>query len=366
VSAARGGVDNFRSRVKTMAVAGFRIGTHDIGNAGRCFVVGEIAQAHDGSLGMAHAYIDAIAAAGADAVKFQTHIAEAESSPAEPWRVRFSPQDASRFDYWKRMEFREDQWLGLKEHADRKGLVFLSSPFSDVAVDLLERVGMPAWKIASGEINNQLLLERVAATGKPVLLSSGMSGFAEIERVTRWLQTQSVPVAVMQCSSSYPTPPEKVGLNLLGEYRSRFSCPVGLSDHSGTIFAGLAAATLGADLLEIHVTMSREMFGPDVIASVTTSELAQMVQGIRFIERAHAAPLDKDAVAPEYEGLRQIFTKSLHVVRDLPAGSRLQREHLIAKKPGNGIAADKVDTIVGRTLLNDVKKGAMLKLEDLS
>ena len=114
----------------------------------RCLIIGEVAQAHDGSLGTAHAYIDAIAKAGAEAVKFQTHIAAAESSPQEPWRVRFSYQDASRYDYWKRMEFTEEQWLGLKRHADEKHLEFLSSPFSVEAAKMLSRVGVKCWKIA--------------------------------------------------------------------------------------------------------------------------------------------------------------------------------------------------------------------------
>src|SRR5690606_972654 len=132
-------------------------------------------QAHDGSLGLAHAFIDAIAKTGADAVKFQTHIAHAESSPEEPWRVKFSRQDNSRYDYWKRMECSEEQWAGLKSHAEELGLVFLSSPFSLEAVDLLERLQIQAWKIASGEVSNVLLLDRILRTHKPVLLSSGMS-----------------------------------------------------------------------------------------------------------------------------------------------------------------------------------------------
>ena len=133
----------------------------------RCLIIGEIAQAHDGSLGTAHAYIDAIAAAGADAVKFQTHIAAAESSPSEPWRVKFSLQDATRFEYWKRMEFTEEQWIGLKEHANSRNLMFISSPFSIEAVNLLERVGVAAWKVASGEVGNAPMLSRMISTGHP-------------------------------------------------------------------------------------------------------------------------------------------------------------------------------------------------------
>lgn len=349
-----------------MSTENFRIGDHEIGGGKRCFILGEVAQAHDGSLGMAHAFIDAIATAGADAVKFQTHIAEAESSLGEPWRVHFSPQDASRFDYWKRMEFSEDQWRGLKEHAERKGLIFLSTPFSNQAVTLLENIGMPAWKIASGELNNPILLDRIAETGSPILLSTGMGTFAEIDRAVNGLRSKACPVAVMQCTSSYPTPPEKLGLNLLAVYRERYACPVGLSDHSGTIYPGLAAAALGADLHEVHVTLSREMFGPDVIASVTTSEMAKMVEGIRFIESARANPIDKEAIAFEFEGLRRIFTKSLFVAEDLAAGTVLERRHLAAKKPGTGIPAEQVGEVVGRRLVVDVKYGQMLTQNDLN
>src|SRR5215467_9214956 len=148
---------------------------HPAGLSTQCCIVAEVAQAHDGSLGTAHAFIDACARAGADAIKFQTHIAAAESSPGEPWRIKFSRQDASRYDYWKRMEFTEEQWAGLALHAKERGLIFLSSPFSSEAMDLLDRLGMEAWKVGSGEIGNTPLIQRMAKTGKPVLLSSVMS-----------------------------------------------------------------------------------------------------------------------------------------------------------------------------------------------
>ncbi|MDQ7011967.1 MAG: N-acetylneuraminate synthase family protein, partial [Mariprofundaceae bacterium] len=275
----------------------FAIAGREIGPGAPCFVIGEVAQAHDGSLGMAHAFIDAIAEAGADAVKFQTHIAAEESSPLEPWRVKFSPQDETRYDYWKRMEFTAEQWAGLAQHARERGLVFLSSPFSEAAVDLLEKLDMPAWKVASGETNNPILLERMAATGKPILLSTGMSALDEIDRVTAWIQAQGVPLAIFQCTSRYPSPPETIGLNMLSVFRQRYGVPVGLSDHSACIYAGLAAATLGANLLEVHVTLSREAFGPDVVASLTTAELRQLVEGVRFIEQTLKHPVDKDANA---------------------------------------------------------------------
>lgn len=333
--------------------------------SGRTLVIGEVAQGHDGSLGMAHAYLDAIADAGADAVKFQTHIAAAESTPAEPWRVPFSKQDATRYDYWRRMEFTEEQWVGLRRHADERGLHFLSSPFSLEAVALLERVGMPAWKVASGEVGNLPLLQRMVATGIPMLLSSGMSDLAELDRAMQLIQESATPVAVMQCTSSYPTGPEAVGLNLLEDLRVRYGTPVGLSDHSGTIFPALAAATWGVEVVEVHVTFSREMFGPDVVASVTTAEFRELVRGVRFIEAMRSNPVDKDAVAEAMEPLRQVLTKSVVAVRRLEAGAQLKREDLALKKPGSGIPARNLETIIGRRLRHDVEPNEPLREDDL-
>ena len=330
-----------------------------------CTIIGEVAQAHDGSLGMAHAFIDAIAAAGADAVKFQTHIAAAESTPAEPWRKRFSPQDDTRYEYWKRMEFTEEQWFGLKRHADEKGLLFLSSPFSMEAVALLERLGVAGWKVASGEVTNTLMLDAMAETGRPVMLSTGMSDLPEIDAAVERVRRRPVPLGIMQCSSFYPTPPEAVGLNLIPLFRERYGCAVGLSDHSATIYPGLAATTLGAQLLEVHVTLSREMFGPDVIASVTTAELARLVEGIRFIERMRAAPLDKGATAAQMRDMRAIFMKSVVAARDLPAGAVLSREDLALKKPGGGLPAEKLETLIGRVLRRPVPGDAQIGEPDL-
>ena len=330
-----------------------------------CLVVGEVAQSHDGSLGLAHAFVDAIAAAGADAVKFQTHIAAAESSPGEPWRVKFSRQDASRYDYWKRMEFTEEQWRGLKAHAEDKGLLFLSSPFSSDAVALLERIGVEAWKVASGEVNNTPLLDEMLRSKKPMLLSSGMSSIAEVDAAVTQIRTADVPFAVMQCTSMYPCPPQKIGIGMLELYRERYGCPVGLSDHSGTIFPGLAAAALGCDILEIHVAFSREMFGPDVPSSVTTTELKQLVEGIRFIEAMRTNDVDKDAMASELSPLRALFTKSVVVRRDLAAGTVLGAEHLTVKKPGTGIPAARLRELVVRKLKRAVSADQLLAESDL-
>jgi N,N'-diacetyllegionaminate synthase len=329
-------------------------------------IIAEVAQAHDGSLGMAHAYIDAIAKAGADAVKFQTHIAMAESTPSEPWRVKFSSQDETRYDYWKRMEFTAEQWHGLKKHAVDRGLKFLSSPFSIEAAELLAKVGVAAWKVASGEVSNGPLFEHIAATGLPILLSTGMSPLDEIDAAVRMVTERRLSLTVLQCTSAYPCPPEKIGLNLIPMFRERYGCGVGLSDHSGTIYPGLAATTLGINVLEVHVTLSREMFGPDVPASITTSELRQLVEGVRFIERMKANPVDKDAVAVEMAPLRDLFTKSIVTRMDLPAGTILREEHLATKKPGTGIPATQFKQVIGRILRHPVKADQILHEFDIS
>ena len=333
--------------------------------ASGCVIVGEVAQAHDGSLGTAHAYIDAIARAGADAVKFQTHIAAAESTPAEPWRVPFSPADATRYDYWKRMEFSEAQWRGLKAHAEALGLVFISSPFSGEAVDLLLRLGVRCWKVASGEMGTTPMLDAMAATGLPMILSTGLTTPSELDRVVARLTARGVRLAILQCTTAYPCPPERVGLNLLPAYQARYGCPVGLSDHSGTIYPGIAAVALGAEMLEVHVTLSREAFGPDVVASVTTGELATLVEGVRFVERARLHPVDKEEDCAKTAPVRAIFQKSVVARVPLQAGTILAAEHLTTKKPGTGLPPERLADLLCSRLRRNLEADEPLRLEDV-
>lgn len=329
-----------------------------------CLVVAEIAQAHDGSLGMAHSFIDAAADAGAGAVKFQTHIAAAESTPAEPWRVQFSTQDASRYDYWKRMEFSVDQWSELRSHAADRDLLFSSSPFSIQAVELLDDIEVDFMKIASGEVTNTPLLEAIAQTKRPSVLSSGMSPMSEIDAAVEILEPAG-PLAILQCTSEYPCPPEKVGLNVIEELKARYRLPVGLSDHSGTIYPGLAAATMSVAVLEVHLTLNRRMFGPDVPASLTPDEFAALVEGVRFIEKAKANPIDKDALVSEMSTLRNSFMRSPVTTSALPAGHELNGTDLALKKPGIGLPPQILGDLVGRTLARDVPEDHMLSYDDL-
>jgi N-acetylneuraminate synthase len=222
---------------------------------------------------------------------------------------------------------------------------------------------MPAWKVGSGEVTNLPMLEKMAATGRPVLISSGMSSWEELDRAVSAVIAHKAPVALFQCTTAYPCPAETIGLNVLGELRDRYRCPVGLSDHSGTIYASLAAVTLGANLLEVHVVFSRECFGPDVKASVTTGELKQLVDGVRFIERALAAPLDKQQMAQEMGELELMFGKSVVAARDLPGGHQLVEADMALKKPGTGIPAAGMRQLVGRRLKQTVTADTMLAEE---
>lgn len=343
----------------------FKIGKRMVGAGQPVFIVMEVAQAHDGSLGTAHAFIDVAAEAGVDAVKFQTHIAEAETTLREPFRVKFSRQDKTRYDYWKRMEFSPEQWRGLRDHAHEKNLVFLSTPFSVAAVDLLEDLGMPAWKVGSGDITNTPLLDRLVATGRPVMISSGMSTMDELDRVVKRLKKAGNGVMLYQCTTQYPCPPERVGLPMLVTLRERYGISVGLSDHSGEPHFGIAAAALGAASVEVHCALSRRAFGPDVVASLTPDELTHMVQGIRHVERSMATAPDKNQLAKELAENRRIFGRSIVAARNLTKGTVLTEKDLAYKKPGGGLGPDEKRRVLGKRLKRAVQRDDLLEVADV-
>ncbi|MEN0049740.1 MAG: N-acetylneuraminate synthase family protein [Bacteroidota bacterium] len=330
------------------------------------FIIAEIAQAHDGSLGILHSYIDALAETGVDAIKFQTHIAEAESSIHEPFRVNFSYEDKTRYDYWDRMGFSEEQWQGIKSHCDEVGLEFMSSPFSQAAVDLLERLNVKRYKIGSGEVTNFLMLEKIARTGKPIILSSGMSSFAELDEAVLFVQNFGNELSVLQCTTSYPTPPEKIGLNVLADLKKRYpNVKIGLSEHSSRIETSIAAVALGAEILEFHAVFDKRIFGPDASSSLEIDEIKQVVAGVRYVEKMLAHPIDKSDNSA-YTGLKKIFEKSLAVNADLAAGHTLTFEDLEAKKPAKmGIAASDFRAVIGRKLKVAKKKYDFLTQTDL-
>ncbi|WP_265198854.1 N-acetylneuraminate synthase family protein [Aureitalea sp. L0-47] len=328
--------------------------------------IAEIGQAHEGSLGMLHAYIDAVAKTGVTSIKFQTHIAEAESSLHEPFRVKFSKQDETRFDYWKRMEFTVEGWCEIGTHCKEVGLEFISSPFSNMAVDVLEEAGVERYKIGSGEVNNFLLLEKIATTGKPVILSSGMSSFDEIDASVAFLKSKGIEYSILQCTTSYPTKPENYGLNVINELKKRYGVKVGYSDHSGKVATGISAITLGAEILEFHVVFNKQMFGPDVSSSLTMDQVSELVAGVNDISIAMSNPVDKRDNS-KYADLKNIFEKSLAINKALPKGHVLQFGDLEAKKPkGYGLDATLFQDVIGKSLTRDMEQWEFLNSEDMS
>ncbi|MFD0864111.1 N-acetylneuraminate synthase family protein [Sungkyunkwania multivorans] len=329
------------------------------------FIIAEIGQAHDGSLGILHSYIDALATTGVDAIKFQTHIALAESSIHEPFRVKFSFEDNTRLDYWKRMEFTLPQWKEIKAHCDEVGLEFMSSPFSNAAVDLLEEVGVKRYKVGSGEVNNFLLLERIAQTRKPIIISSGMSSFEELDQTVAFLKDRKVDYNILQCTTAYPTSATQYGLNVIPELKERYGVKVGFSDHSAKVATCIAATALGAEILEFHAVFDRRLFGPDAKSSLEIDEITSLVKAVTDISTALKHPIDKNNNG-QFADLKGIFEKSLAVNRDLKAGHQLSFEDLEAKKPSNmGIKAAKYTEIVGRKLARDLDQWDFLNEDDL-
>jgi N,N'-diacetyllegionaminate synthase len=323
-------------------------------------IIAEAGMNHDGSLGNAIRMAEVAAECGADAVKFQLHDAQAETTRDAPSPPYF--QHESRWEYFERTAFTDDEWATLKAACERAGIEFLCSAFSVEAVERLERLGVARYKIGSGEVTNLELVRRVAATGKPVLLTSGMSSWTELDAA---VEAAGPNVTVLQCTSEYPTPPEHVGLNVLVELRERYGKPVGLSDHSLGTYAAFAAVALGAVVVEKHFTLSNESYGPDAELALEPDELEDLVEGIRSIEAMLANPVDKDAL----DGLREmkrVFEKSVVTVADIPAGATIERGWLAAKKPGTGIPAAKLDDVVGRRAARDIPADSVLTEDALA
>lgn len=329
------------------------------------YIIAEIAQSHDGSLGLAHSYIDAVAASGASAIKFQTHIASEESTIREPWRVNFSYEDQTRFDYWKRMEFTESQWQGLAQHARDAGIDFVSSPFSLKAVEVLKKCQMPFWKIGSGEIDNIIMMDAILETKIPLVVSTGMSSYEEVDRVYQYLQSRNAQFALLHCTTEYPVKIENFGLNSIQEFKDRYTCPIGLSSHLPRLGPNLAAIALGAELLEIHVCFSRSMFGPDTSSSLTMEELKQLVEEAKLITQIQAHPLNKNQKALEVSGTRDKFRKSIVANADLSPGHVLRIEDLAFKKPGDGLPVSRYVDIVGKRLTCKKSKDDLIQLQDI-
>lgn len=330
------------------------------------YTIAEIGQAHEGSLGVLISYIEALANTGVNAIKFQMHIPEAESSEYEPFRVNFSFEDKTRFDYWKRMSFTLPEWKLIKEKCTEFNLEFLCSPFSNLAVDWLEELGVERYKIGSGEVNNLLILEKIAKTGKPVILSSGMSSLNELDKTTSFLKQRNIDYSILQCTTSYPTLPELYGLNVIQQLKDRYGVKVGFSDHSARTETSVAAVALGAEIIEFHAVFDRRKFGPDSKSSLTIDEIKELVIQLKNIQRAVNNPIDKTQ-NDNFKDLKGIFEKSLAVNRNMKKGEIVTFNDLEAKKPkGYGIDAEFFENIIGKKLNIDLNQWDFLKNEYLT
>lgn len=324
-------------------------------------IIAEIGSVHDGSFGNACRLIEAAADCGADTVKFQIHIAEAESLPDAPSPPYFKGEP--RVDYFRRTSFSDDQWRSLKALCADRGVTFLASPFSLEAVDVLEDLGVDSYKIPSGEVTNLPMLDRIAETKKPALLSSGMSNWAELDAAVDSLRAGG-PLTVMQCTSLYPCPPDSAGLNVIREMRDRYGLPVGFSDHTLGPAAAFAAAALGAEVMEKHFTFSRLMYGSDAATAMEPDDFRAFCEGLRSIWQMQAHPVEKDDLSPFLE-MKRVFEKSIVTAHPVAEGHVLAAGDLAFKKPGDGISAARYRDLIGRRAARPLPAHYKIKDEDL-
>ncbi|MYM60756.1 N-acetylneuraminate synthase [Vibrio sp. OCN044] len=330
------------------------------------YIIAELGNTHEGSLGLAKCFIKAAAQTGVDAVKMQTHIFEAESLPDAPNPPYF--KDESRKEYFERTAFSLEDWRELKRYSQEElHIDFFSSPFSLEAVELLEAVGVSTYKIASGEVNNLPLLERVARTGKRVLLSSGMSSWLELDQAVETLKENGCnDLVVLQCTSEYPCPPESAGLNILEELKNRYDdIEVGYSDHTLGVAVPLAAVIKGATVVEKHFTLSKKMYGSDAMNSTEPDEFKRLVQEIRQVDIALNCDVNKDQKVASLGGMKITFEKSIVAEKDLDPSHKLTIEDLAFKKPGDGIPAKEYKSLLGKKLKCKVHKNHKFNWDDV-
>lgn len=333
----------------------------------RCFVIAEAGVNHNGDLALAKKLVETAKDSGADAVKFQTFCAErlvAKDARKAAYQQR---QDGAgtQLDMLKRLELSQDAHRELAAHAARLGLVFLSTPFDEGSADFLDTLGVPLFKLPSGEITNRALLEHVARKGKPIVLSTGMSTLEEVRQAVGWISAVSdAPLTLLHCLSDYPAPPEQANLRAMDTLREAFGLPVGYSDHTPGIEVAVAAAARGAAVIEKHLTLDKTRPGPDHAASLDPAEFKALVAAIRRVESALGDGIKRPA--PCELGNRDAARRSLVAARSLEAGATLRREDIAAKRPGTGLSPALADAVVGKRLRRAVQADEPLTWEALA
>lgn len=318
-------------------------------------VIAEIAQAHDGSLGLAHSMVDSVADSGTKHIKFQMHFADQESTQYDRFRKQGFPQDSSRYDYWKRIEFTDQQWFEIFKHCSDRDLDIVVSPFSNYALDLCSSLGVKTIKVGSGETLNLPFLSYMRDRFDSFIVSTGMSTWSETDQAYSVLNSGNNDVSILQCTSEYPCALTNVGINNIELIKKRYGCRSGLSDHSGKISPALAAYAKGyTDIIELHVTYSRSAFGPDSTSSIDFGELRLLNDLLSDIHVMLNHPTQKHDISQTHQTLRELFGRSLYFSQDLPAGTRLTTDHVRLKKPGGFLSHDNLESLLGKCIRRSV------------
>jgi N-acetylneuraminate synthase len=342
-----------------MAEPFISIGGRLVGPGHPCFVIAEAGINHNGEVSLARELVDAAAAAGADAIKFQTHFPEHEMLRAGATAAYVGEP---LFDLLTRTALTRDAHVELADRAAKRGIVFLSTPFSREAADFLDSIGVVAFKTGSGELTNIPLQRHIARKRKPMIISTGMSTPEEIGRTVEAVQAEGTPFALMHCTSTYPTPYEHVQLGCIPWLHGLYGVPVGFSDHTAGGYVALAAVSSGADLFEKHFTTSRSLPGPDQQGSIEPSELADLIKGIRAVERSRGAT---KMIQPGEQDVRDMAHHSVVSIRDIAAGATIGNDDVWAKRPGTGIPARYLDQIVGRRTRRAISRDRLIAWDDL-
>ena len=339
-----------------------------VGPGHPCFIIAEAGVNHNSDIDQAKKLVDVAAASGADAVKFQTFKAErlaSVSAPKAGYQLRTTDNSESQFEMLKKLELSAEAHQELWVHCQELGLVFLSSPFDEISADLLEDLGVAAFKIPSGEITNWPYLRHVASKGKPMIMSTGMSTLGEVDDAVRIVHESGCQeLVVLHCVSNYPADPADINLRAMQTMSAAFDIPVGYSDHTTGIEVALAAVSLGATVIEKHFTLDRSLPGPDQEASLEPSELKAMISGIRSIESAMGD--GRKAPVPSEASTAAVARKSLVAAKDIPAGVRLDESLLTVKRPGVGLPPSMMPSVLGRTTSVAIPADTLITLDILA
>lgn len=345
-----------------------QIGNHVIGQGHPVFVIAEAGVNHNGDVSLAKRLIDVAADAGANAVKFQTYTTNKLVSAAAPkadYQKRSTGEDETQADMLRRLELKRSDYDELVGRCVERDILFLSTPFDEDAVDFLDSLGVPAFKVGSGDLTNSPLLEHVASKKKPVILSTGMADLKEVREAVEVMQKSGcASLILLHCVSNYPVRAADVNLRAMRTMAKEFSLPVGYSDHTEGIDVAVAATALGACVIEKHFTLDKSWPGPDHKASLDPSELRAMIAAIRNVEAALGS-VEKKRVASE-ENIAQVARRSLAAARNLTAGTHLTREMIAIQRPGTGLSPARISSVIGRRLRVDVKAGAQLSFDMLA